>query len=530
MQSLPGFYDDTTGKQDTHQMSDRTGEYHMFDNDTSRSDKKGVVDIILGLQFGDEGKGKIVNYLTNKAPFGHEYHVVARYNGGSNAGHTIIIENGDSMALHLIPSGICRENALSVIGNGVVIDPYDFKEEMEELVSRGVAINPERLKISYKAQIIMPHGKIIDFLEDLKRHLGTTGRGIGPTYASKVARDGIRAKDLTDKDFLAEFYNKNIGMLNNQIEYLLHMPLSPGLEEKRARYIADKIEGRPYYKVGKGIDMDATIESYAKAGKEMAPFLDDTVTLLRNELAKGHNILAEGAQAARLDIDHGTYPYTTSSNCGTAGAIIGLGIPHNTIKNVIGVIKAVESRVGEGPFDTEILSYDTILSSWNKSIKKIFDKNMTGPEREEAWDYMGTLLRKINGGKASTLETYQYFANLPPGEFGATTGRPRAVGWLNLPQIEFHAYLNGVNRLALTKLDSYVDVERFPICIGYSNGSGTDRPMYQTIAGFADVRGARTYDDLPEKAQALINIIEKYTHTDVNIISVGPSDEDTILK
>jgi adenylosuccinate synthase len=483
---------------------------------------KGHVDIILGLGFGDEGKGKIVNYI---AP---NYEITARFNGSSNAGHTIEYNCG-LISLHTIPSGICRPGVLSIIGNGVAIAPYDFLKEREELKDAGVRVDPGSLRISNNAAITMPHHQILDSLEDLIRHLGTTGKGVGPVFASKIARDAIHAKELLDVDTLDKFYKEHGGMINNQIEYLLSMQLSNCQEEEQRQKCVEKLSKNEYFTMGKGLNVDAIIGLYHPAGLELQPYLDDTVLLLKSALIQGKNVLAEGAQAARLDIEHGTYPYVTSSNCGTAGAINGLGIPHTSIRDVIGVAKLVESRVGEGPFDTEIISYHQIMEMWKKGIvTKIFSKDMSKSETEAAQVYMNNILTKINHGKPQAFELYTYFANLLPGEYGATTGRPRAVGWLNLPAIEHYSYLNGVNKLALTKLDSYVGVKEFKVCVEYSDGNMNGKPLYKKMGGFSEVRNARTIEELPVNATKFIDLIEHKTKVPVSIISVGPMDDETI--
>jgi len=488
----------------------------------------GIVDIIIGLIFGDEGKGKIVEAVAN------DYDAAARFNGGPNAGHTIEFQK-QLIALHTIPSAITHSNMIAIIGNGVVISPYDIQKEMQDLRAAGVVINEHNLRISDKATIIMPDHQLLDSLEDLIRNVGTTGKGIGPAYRDKTGRDAIRAKDLLNKDKLSNFYNERKGVLNNQINYLLTMPLSKELEEKRQKVIDEKLipsglfvkDNR--YKTGVRWNTDKFIETYYNIGQELTGHLEDTVLLVKDMLSKGKNILAEGAQAARLDIDHGTYPCVTSSLCGTAGAITGLGIPHSSIRDVTGVIKLMESRVGEGDFSTALINYHQLITMWrNGTLKPVFKKDMTVNEKYDALDHMKNLRAKINNNTADSFETYQYYANLPPGEYGASTGRPRAVGWLNLPAIEHAIYLNGVNKLALTKLDSYVDVDKFPVCIGFSEGGLKGKPKYTIMNGYTDVRNARKMEDLPPNAVEFIELIERETKANVSTISVGPMHDETI--
>ena len=473
----------------------------------------GLLDIIMGMQFGDEGKGKIVNLLSDR------YAIIARYNGGSNAGHTII-DHGRKFALHLIPSGITKTGVLSVIGNGVVIDPYDLQEEKIILEQGGVAISPENLKISQDAFVIMPYHKILDWTEDFLKRRGTTGRGIGPTYSSKVARDGIRMKDLLSKDKIRSHLLLNEGAINTLIEYFLPFELRSrdALDEEGLKRREKDFEKKVlrYYEPGKGLKIDEIVENYHNVVSGFIDYIDDTATLINDALAQGKKVLAEGAQAACLDIDHGSYPYTTSSLCGTAGAITGLGFNPRFLGDIYGVVKVVMSRVGEGPFMTEIGTYDDIRN------EKPIEEKVRAAILEE-------LRLKINSGKANEKEISTYFRNLPPGEFGATTGRPRRVGRLDLPLIAHNARWNGVNKLALTKLDSYVGLTNFQVCTEYLEHEGKTEPVYTTMRGYGDLSKATNIQEVPLEAIKLIGLIMYATGIKPEIMSTGPHDHQTLF-
>lgn len=421
------------------------------------------VKIIVGAQWGDEGKGKIVDLLSEQVD------IVARYQGGANAGHTIVID-GEQYILHLVPSGILHENTICVIGNGVVIDPLALLEEIEFLKSKGISVDG-RLWISHRAHLIMPYHKLLDQAKESKdadRKIGTTGRGIGPAYVDKVNRMGIRIVDLLDRDTLEEKLRTNI---------------------KEKNEILKKI-----YKE-KEIDVDQIINEYLDFDKKIDPYIKDVSTFLNESLKDGKQILLEGAQGTLLDIDFGTYPYVTSSNPTSGGACAGVGIGPTKIESVLGVIKAYTTRVGMGPFPTEIGD-------------------------EEDFD-----LRDLGG------------------EYGATTGRPRRCGWFDALIAKFAVQVNGLDSFALTKLDVLDTLEEVKVCVAYKYQGKTIttfpsemrilencEPVYESFPGWQKpTSGIRSYQDLPANAKAYLDAIKNLTQTDFSIISVGSGREQTIL-
>ena len=421
-----------------------------------------AVTIIVGAQWGDEGKGKIVDLLSE------DIDIVARYQGGANAGHTVVIGKKEYV-LHLIPSGIFHKHVICVIGNGVVIDPVALMDEIAMVRSFGINID-RRLYISHNAHLIMPYHKLLDSIhEQGATKIGTTGRGIGPAYIDKYSRTGIRVVDLLDRTVLREKLRTNI-------------------EEKNQLL-------RQVYS-SKGLDVDAIIAEYVEFDKKIDPFVTDTSLFLSDAIKKKKAILAEGAQGALLDIDHGTYPYVTSSNPTSGGACTGLGIPPTAIRNVIGIVKAYSTRVGNGPFPTEL-------------------ENETG-ER----------LRTIGG------------------EFGATTGRPRRCGWLDMVSLKYSIRVNGIDSIALTKIDVLDDFDEIPVCIGYRRGGKklssfpTDvqtlediEPMYKTFRGWKEpIKEARAFRRLPPATRAYVKAIEELSGVRVAIVSVGPRRDQTIIR
>ncbi len=422
------------------------------------------VTVIVGSQWGDEGKGKIVDLLSKDAD------IVARYQGGANAGHTIVID-GKQYVLHLIPSGILNDKVKCVIGNGVVIDPIALIDEIEMLKTHGIEVTG-RLFISHKAHLIMPYHKMLDLANEKQKSkdaIGTTGRGIGPAYYDKYSRNGIRIVDLLDRKLLEEKLKKNIIEKNE---------------------ILSKIYGY------EGIDQEKIIHQYLEFDKVIDPFITDTALMLNEAIAEGKNIVIEGAQGALLDIDHGTYPFVTSSNPTTGGACTGLGVPPTSINNIIGIVKAYCTRVGNGPFPSELN------------------------------DEIGEKLR-INGA-----------------EFGATTGRPRRCGWLDLAALKYSVMINGIAEIALTKLDVLDTFEEIKICTGYKfNGKElksfpVDLHTLEnlelnliTIKGWnCSLAGIRKFEDLPKEAVEYIKYIENFTGAKVKIISLSPDRDDTIIR
>lgn len=422
------------------------------------------VRIVIGAQWGDEGKGKVVDLLSADAQY------VVRYQGGANAGHTLKFDD-TTIVLHLIPSGLFNGNSKCIIGNGVVIDPISLVEELEEVQSHGIDLKG-RLFISSSAHLILPYHKVLDNVKEKSRGsdaIGTTGRGIGPAYVSKVSRIGIRMDDLLDEKTLNEKIRKNLTDINRALENV---------------YGEDPL------------DADEMIQELKPAIETVKPFICNTSQLLHKALEDGESVLLEGAQGSLLDVDHGTYPYVTSSNPTAGGACTGSGIPPLAITHAMGITKAYCTRVGNGPFPTEL-------------------------ENES-----GETLRK-NGQ-----------------EFGATTGRPRRCGWLDLVALKYAVQLNGMNELALTKLDVLDDFEEIKVCTEYKlDGKSTKvfpldtenvenaKPVYKSFEGWnTSTRDTSTFDDLPEKAKEYIAFIEDYIGVSFNVVSTGPKRSETILR
>ena len=418
------------------------------------------VSIIVGGQWGDEGKGKIVDLL------GENFDIVARYQGGANAGHTVEI-GSKKYILHLIPSGILRDNVICVIGNGVVIEPAALIEEMNVLHGFGIEVKG-RLLISRNAHVIMPYHKVLDAAKEKgSKKIGTTGRGIGPCYVDKVGREGIRMQDFLDVDIL---------------------------KQKIIQYTAEKNKILTQIFNAEPLNTSEVITAFLGYREILLEYITDTVAYLNNEITAGKSVLLEGAQGTFLDIDHGTYPYVTSSNSTSGGACTGSGIPPVKISSVVGILKAYTTRVGEGPFPTELL-------------------NETGEH-----------LRQIGG------------------EFGATTGRPRRCGWFDVPMVQYSAMVNGLTEAVITKLDVLSAFPEIPVCVGYSlHGKPIDFfptdveqlakivPHYENLSGWnTDITGCGTYEDLPVEAKAYLDFISKKTGIKISHISVGPKRNQTI--
>lgn len=420
--------------------------------------------IVIGAQWGDEGKGKIVDLLTEKSD------VVVRPQGGNNAGHTVISE-GVQYILHLIPSGILWPGKLCVIGNGVVMDPIALLKEIDGLIGQAIAVSPENLRISNRAHLVMPFHREMDAYREASRgdgKIGTTKRGIGPTYGDKIDRIGFRLHDLVGDpvSFIERLYAR-VAECNVLFE-------SVGLEK---------------------LDAEATGCELLAAAERLAPYCADTVEILHREMKNGKSLLFEGAQGTYLDIDQGTYPYVTSSNTTSGGACTGSGVPPQKIDCVVGVTKAYTTRVGEGPFPTQ---NDTLADRFHK---------------------MGR-------------------------EFGATTGRKRRCGWLDLVLVRYAAMVNGFDELAITILDGLDDCAEIPICTHYEldgktlhlpPASAKDflrvKPVYEMMPGWqCDTTAVTRYEDLPANAQAYLARIEKETETPVSMVGVGPSRDQTIIR
>jgi adenylosuccinate synthase len=419
--------------------------------------------VIVGAQWGDEGKGKIVDVLTEKAD------VVARYQGGHNAGHTVVI-NDEKFVLHLIPSGILHKNKLCLIGNGVVIEPSALIEEINGLKERDVDVE-RNLLISKNAHLIMPYHIAADCAHEKlrgSRKIGTTGRGIGPTYVDKMARIGIRMVDLYYPGVLREKIETNL----KEINYLL----------------------RNRYKT-KGFSSKKIFETYAAYAKKLSRYVADTDIVVNDMIARQKKVLFEGAQGTLLDVDHGTYPFVTSSSAVAGGACTGLGIGPTRISKVIGVVKAYTTRVGEGPFPTEII----------------------GPVGED--------LRQRGG------------------EYGATTGRPRRCGWLDFVGLRHAVRVNGLTGIAITKLDILDDLDKIKVCTAYRyrNGLHRDfpkefsllqeaRPVYEEMEGWKESTiGIKKFEKLPRNAQKYIRRIEETLGVTVDMISTGRRRNELIM-
>ncbi|MEW1837071.1 adenylosuccinate synthase [Nonomuraea angiospora] len=418
--------------------------------------------VLVGAQWGDEGKGKATDLL------GGDVDYVVRYQGGNNAGHTVVI--GDQKyALHLLPTGILSPDVVPVIGNGVVIDPGVLLSEIDGLAARG--ISAERLLISSNAHLIMPHHKALDKVTERylgKARIGTTGRGIGPAYGDKIARMGVRVQDLLDPGILAKKIEVALGEKNQ---------------------VLTKVYNR------RGIDPTAVLEEYLAYAERLKPHIADTSLVLSKALDEGKFVLLEGGQGTLLDIDHGTYPFVTSSSPTSGGACAGAGIPPNRLTKIIGILKAYTTRVGSGPFPTELT------------------------------DEVGEWLRQTGG------------------EYGVTTGRNRRCGWFDAVIARYATRINGITDYFLTKLDVLSGLERIPVCVAYDvDGVRHDEipmtqtdfhhavPVYEELPGWQeDITSAKSFDDLPPNAQAYVRALEEMSGAPISAIGVGPGRDQTVV-
>ncbi len=421
-----------------------------------------AANIVIGTQWGDEGKGKVIDILASKAD------VVIRSQGGNNAGHTVA-SGGETYKLHLIPSGILYKNTLCMIGAGVVIDPKVLLEEIDGLSARGVSF--DNFKIDPRAHVIMPWHIVLDGLSEKFRgnaDIGTTGRGIGPCYMDKYERSGLRIYDLIHPDIFAE-KARATGKLRNSI--------------------ITNVFG------GTAVDIEAVIKEYTEYGKRLAGYVDDVSVLAYEAHKAGKEILFEGAQATLLDIDYGTYPYVTSSHPVSAGVCIGTGVGPTVIDKVYGVAKAYTTRVGKGPFPTEL--------------------------DDETGDYI-----RNNGG-----------------EFGTTTGRPRRTGWFDAVIVRHAVRVNGLNSLVVNKLDTLAGLDKLKICVAYKKPNGATvrdfpptleeladcEPVYEEHEGFKDdITGCRSFEELPEVCKSYIKRLEELCECRISMIGVGPDREQQI--
>jgi adenylosuccinate synthase len=420
--------------------------------------------VLIGAQWGDEGKGKATDLLGDRVQW------VVRYQGGNNAGHTVVLPTGENFALHLIPSGILTPGVTNVIGNGVVVDPGVLLEEIAGLEARDV--DTSRLLISADAHLIMPYHVAIDKVTERylgAKKIGTTGRGIGPCYQDKIARVGVRVQDLLD-------------------EKIFRQKVEAALEFKNQVLV--KVYNR------KALDAEQVADEVLAAGEKFAHRIADTRLRLNQALERGEIVLLEGSQGTLLDVDHGTYPFVTSSNPTSGGASAGSGIGPGRITTVLGILKAYTTRVGSGPFPTELN------------------------------DDSGEYLRKTGG------------------EFGVTTGRSRRTGWFDAVIARYAARVNGITDFFLTKLDVLSGLEKVPVCVGYEvDGFRTDDmpmtqtdvhhaiPIYEELPGwFEDISGCRTFEELPANAQTYVERIEELSGARVSAIGVGPGREQTIVR
>ncbi len=418
--------------------------------------------IVVGAQWGDEGKGKLVDVLTERADF------VARYQGGHNAGHTVVIKD-EKFVLHLIPSGILHKKTVCIIGNGVVVEPLALLEEMEGLRRKGIRIS-DNLRISRSAHLIMPYHLALDQANERslgKKCIGTTGRGIGPAYVDKMARSGIRVGDLLNPGLFREKLTLNVKKVNLLMKNLYQ---------------------------SRGFSADRIFDEYMKYGGKLRKHIADTDVILNEAAAEGKNILLEGAQGTLLDIDHGTYPYVTSSSAVAGGACTGVGMGPTRISRVLGIVKAYTTRVGSGPFPTEIL------------------------------DSVGEDIRTRGG------------------EFGATTGRPRRCGWLDTVVLRHAVMINGLSGVAVTKLDILDGLKKIKICTAYKHRGKTYQhfpkdievlekctPVYEEMDGWtASTLGVREFGKLPSKARAYLRRLEELIGARVDFISTGRKRDELI--
>lgn len=418
--------------------------------------------IIVGTQWGDEGKGKIVDYLANKAQY------VVRSQGGSNAGHTVVVDNV-KYKLRLLPSGILHKDKVCIIGNGVVIEPKVFLSEIDGLIEKKV--NMSNLKISNRAHVLMPYHKILDELqeEDLgENKLGTTKNGIGPCYMDKASRLGIRIVDLMNKEVFAKKLKFNVELKNKLLKRLYNH---------------------------EGINYEELLKEYLEYAERLRPYVADTTTILNKAIKEKKNILFEGAQATMLDLDHGTYPFVTSSYPAAGGACTGSGVGPRKIDNVIGVVKAYSTRVGEGPFPSEL------------------------------FDDVGQFIRDKGG------------------EYGTVTGRARRCGWLDACVIKYASYINGLDSVAITRLDILDELEKLKICVAYKyNGEILEdypadldilskvEPVYEEFDGWkTSTTNIREYDKLPENAKKYLKRLSEVIDTEISIVSVGAGRDETII-
>jgi adenylosuccinate synthase len=417
--------------------------------------------VILGAQWGDEGKGKLVDLLADRFDY------IVRYQGGNNAGHTILI--GDrKFILRLVPSGILHPGKIAVIGNGLVVDPVSLVEEMDQLSAAGVDVE-RQLRISNRAHVLLPTHRLVEKITEARVAIGTTSRGIGPCYEDKAARRGIRMADLLDQPFF---------------EAAARALVEEHVTRARAFGVMDEVNA------------SEIVNRYLEAANRIRPLICDTAYLLSEAMGSGRNILFEGAQGTMLDIDHGTYPFVTSSPASAGGACTGTGVSPRRIDAILGVTKAYTTRVGAGPFPTEAL------------------------------DANGDLIR--NRGR----------------EFGSVTGRPRRCGWFDVPVIRYSTMINGFDSMVVTKLDVLDELEQIPVCVAYRIGGRTTcempatvrelakaEPVFEILPGWrSSTEGMSDWDALPEKARQYLMFLEEKSRVEIGVVSTGPERNQTIMR
>jgi len=425
------------------------------------------LDIIVGSQWGDEGKGRIIDLLARDAD------IVARFNGGDNAGHSVTVAD-QLFKLHLIPSGIIQPHTICVMGSGMVVNPQILLEEIDHLTQLGIDASPQRLKLSYAAHIITPAHTALDGAEESMKgqgQLGTTRRGIGPAYSDKATRIGLRAEDLLNEDHLSQKLDRVLNQANGLLEHVYHQ---------------------------EPLDKEAILHAFQTFADRLRPYITDVGALVHGEISRGGTVLAEGAQGTLLDLDHGTYPFVTSSHPTAPGALLGLGIGPGNIRRIIGITKAFQTRVGEGPFPTEA-SGDTA--------------ELLRGTGEHPWD-----------------------------EFGTTTGRPRRCGWLDGVLLRYTSRINGFTEIALTKLDILSNIDPLNICVSYQRGDqqfkdlpqgpadlSPFKPVFDPLPGWeTDLTQIRSWNALPSPARSYIERVETLTGLSVRLISVGPERDQII--
>jgi adenylosuccinate synthase len=425
-----------------------------------------MVIVIIGSQWGDEGKGKVVDLLADK------FDLVARYQGGHNAGHSVYV--GDkAFVLRLLPSGIIHEDKTCILGNGMVIDPKAFFEEVDQMISLGISITPERLKVSSRAHLIMPYHRALDHTTEERlgnEKIGTTLRGIGPCYEDKIGRRGIRVADALVPEVLKHRIERNLAEANRTIVLYGREPLRS----------------------------DEIFAEISALAERLRPFVTETTHFLSKEIKANKRLLLEGAQATLLDVDHGTYPYVTSSNPTAGGAAVGLGIPPHSITGVLGIVRTYATRVGEGPFPTEMLDTE---------------------------EDMANLIRKRGN------------------EYGSVTKRPRRCGWFDAVATRYASEINGFNSLALTKLDVLDALDEIKVCVGYklhgeiietfpsvSQDLDQIEPIYETLEGWkSETLGITKLEDLPTKAREYVDFLSNSIGVEIGLVSTGPERNQTII-